>query len=317
MAIVAAAAFLSAAMKAPYTGTWLLIEFSAQGVWKEDLFAALKGDFSRLVKSKLAIGMLLPMVLAVFGSMVSFNWWMSPGKKRRQPKMKRRSSSHLARNDDLDLRADWEQASKIDNSTRSSGFSCFRIGLLTNTFFTVVAATIYRRPHMVSIAAYVGTLVSAIASIADCCYRLGRRRTSWAGLGVSGQVQPFLSDQDPSESVRRTMSSSTAWTVAQVCRDLTYTAGLGTFGATIPLMPWKLKLAEDPYEAIAVSILVSVLATAQAATIDAHLPYGLINLPAHKGLRRLAVARQAATACAVGLFGVVVGELYIRFCCER
>eukprot|EP00930_Biecheleria_cincta_P096497 TRINITY_DN88337_c0_g1_i1.p1 TRINITY_DN88337_c0_g1~~TRINITY_DN88337_c0_g1_i1.p1 ORF type:complete len:843 (-),score=124.95 TRINITY_DN88337_c0_g1_i1:73-2601(-) len=68
MSVIAAAAFLAVGMRAPWTGIWLLVEFSAQGVRRQDLLAALHCDFDGLVKSKAALGMLLPMALAVVGA---------------------------------------------------------------------------------------------------------------------------------------------------------------------------------------------------------------------------------------------------------
>eukprot|EP00927_Polykrikos_kofoidii_P046671 TRINITY_DN40831_c0_g1_i1.p1 TRINITY_DN40831_c0_g1~~TRINITY_DN40831_c0_g1_i1.p1 ORF type:complete len:844 (+),score=134.99 TRINITY_DN40831_c0_g1_i1:127-2658(+) len=74
MAIVAAAGFLAAAMKSPATGLWLIVEFSAQGVRREDLAKLLRLDPSGIIASKLAIGVLLPCSICVFFAMGSFGW---------------------------------------------------------------------------------------------------------------------------------------------------------------------------------------------------------------------------------------------------
>lgn len=68
MSVIAAAAFLAVGMRASWTGVWLLVEFSAQGVRRQDILAFLQGDIDVLVKSKCALGMLLPMALAVVGA---------------------------------------------------------------------------------------------------------------------------------------------------------------------------------------------------------------------------------------------------------
>lgn len=71
MSVVAAAAFLSVAMNSPVTGLWLLMEFSAQGVGLEDLLAVFRGDMHPLVASKMAMGMLIPMTIAVLCATLS------------------------------------------------------------------------------------------------------------------------------------------------------------------------------------------------------------------------------------------------------
>jgi len=68
MSVVAAAAFLSVAMKSPVTGLWLLVEFSAQGIGFDDIAAVFRGDLNGIEASKAAMGMLIPMALAVLGA---------------------------------------------------------------------------------------------------------------------------------------------------------------------------------------------------------------------------------------------------------
>lgn len=71
MSVISAASFLSVAMMSPWTGLWLLVEFSGQGVAKNDLFDACRGDIDGLIRSKLAIGMLVPMILSVFSGNIA------------------------------------------------------------------------------------------------------------------------------------------------------------------------------------------------------------------------------------------------------
>jgi H+/Cl- antiporter ClcA len=68
MSIVAAAAFLSVMLKSPMSSLWLMMEFSAQGVYQEDLVALLHGDYHGIVNSKLMIGMMLPLGIAIIGA---------------------------------------------------------------------------------------------------------------------------------------------------------------------------------------------------------------------------------------------------------
>jgi len=65
MSVVSAAAFLAVAMNSPVTGLWLLMEFAAQGVGKEAFLAVFRGDLEPLWHSDGAIGMLIPMTIAV------------------------------------------------------------------------------------------------------------------------------------------------------------------------------------------------------------------------------------------------------------
>jgi len=71
MSVVASAAFLAVAMRSPVTSLWLLVEFSAQGIGRNALVALFRGNVSGLLASKLAIGMLLPMSIAVAGAMLA------------------------------------------------------------------------------------------------------------------------------------------------------------------------------------------------------------------------------------------------------
>ncbi|CAE7610019.1 unnamed protein product [Symbiodinium natans] len=65
MSVVSAAAFLAVAMNSPVTGLWLLMEFAAQGIGTEAFLAAFQGDLAKLRQSDGAVGMLIPMTIAV------------------------------------------------------------------------------------------------------------------------------------------------------------------------------------------------------------------------------------------------------------
>jgi len=77
IAIIAAAGFLAAAMRSPVSGLWLMIELSAQGVYREEFMALAKGDPCPLLKSKFAVGMLVPMTIAAAAASMSFKLVMS------------------------------------------------------------------------------------------------------------------------------------------------------------------------------------------------------------------------------------------------
>jgi len=71
--VITAAAFLASATKSPLTGLWLVVEFTAQGVGRDAFLALLGGDLKPLAKSRLGLGMLIPMGTAVMGATLSFD----------------------------------------------------------------------------------------------------------------------------------------------------------------------------------------------------------------------------------------------------
>jgi len=91
MSIIAAAAFLSIMLKSPVSSLWLMMEFAAQGVRQEDLMALLHGDYQGLVQSKLCVGMLLPLGIAIATANgttkvvnLVYAWMWPPKVKQRQ-----------------------------------------------------------------------------------------------------------------------------------------------------------------------------------------------------------------------------------------
>lgn len=71
--VITAAAFLASATKSPLTGLWLVVEFTAQGVGRHAFLAAFCGDLTPLMRSRLGMGMLIPMGTAVMGATLIFD----------------------------------------------------------------------------------------------------------------------------------------------------------------------------------------------------------------------------------------------------
>jgi H+/Cl- antiporter ClcA len=63
-AIIAAAGFLSAAIRSPVTGLGLMIELSGQGMYREEFVALIRGNPTPLMESNFAVGMLVPMAIS-------------------------------------------------------------------------------------------------------------------------------------------------------------------------------------------------------------------------------------------------------------
>eukprot|EP00927_Polykrikos_kofoidii_P049830 TRINITY_DN43842_c0_g1_i1.p1 TRINITY_DN43842_c0_g1~~TRINITY_DN43842_c0_g1_i1.p1 ORF type:complete len:856 (-),score=143.94 TRINITY_DN43842_c0_g1_i1:28-2562(-) len=128
MAVVAASGFLAAAMKSPATGLWLLVEFSAQGVRREDIVKLFYLDPSGLVASKLAVGALVPCSICVFLAMYSFRFasgirfqHVVPVPPVQEPLLEGRTSqdgdeSVCHSNDDLDLDPHHVQEHQVTSS---------------------------------------------------------------------------------------------------------------------------------------------------------------------------------------------------------
>lgn len=148
MSIVCAAAFLSVTMNSPVTALWLLVEFSAQGIRVDDMLLLLQGDVSGITRSKLALGMLVPMTIAVLGAQLGLKYGVVLAEllfpKRSQavkPKAfvstKRRKSAWSLdfKQSDDDNQDDGPVV--LDEVSKVACFSCFRAGLLLNTFLTV------------------------------------------------------------------------------------------------------------------------------------------------------------------------------------
>merc|ERR1740123_1007464 len=167
MAIICSAAFLAAAMKAPITAMFLILEFSDQGIAQHDLVACFHGDFSGLLRSKLAAGMVLPLVVAIAGAMWSSKLCLSrPAVPKLYSPCLRRSNATLenlyVHSQDLDL---GHQHDKLDfaESTKEFAFVCFRRGLLLNTVLTITAGCVAPTRHRdVTIVSLIGIALSTV-----------------------------------------------------------------------------------------------------------------------------------------------------------
>jgi len=185
MSVVGAAAFLSVTMSSPVTGLWLLVEFSAQGIRRNDLLLLLKGDFSGIVLSKLAVGMLVPMTIAVVGAQLALKYgaqlaeYASEAAVKKTPSaaIRRTMSSRRKSSWDMDIKAtdddNHDDDAVLDEVTKASCYACFRAGLLTNTFVTVGIAAAVPACHgedtQVSID---GVLVAAVLGLCVWCYKV-------------------------------------------------------------------------------------------------------------------------------------------------
>lgn len=146
MSVVCAAAFLSVTMNSPVTALWLLVEFSAQGIRCDDMLLLLQGDASGIVRSRLALGMLVPMTIAVLGAQLGLKYGVvlnelffpkkPPAVKKTVSTKKKNSSWSLDFKPSDDDNQDGDHV-VLDEVSKVACFPCFRAGLLLNTFLTV------------------------------------------------------------------------------------------------------------------------------------------------------------------------------------
>jgi len=145
MSVVCAASFLSVTMNSPVTALWLLVEFSAQGVRRDDMLLLLQGDTSGIVRSKLALGMLVPTTIAVlgaqlglkYGAVLSELFFPKEPPAAKKPATKRRKSSYSLDFKSSDDDNQFSDGVVLDEVSKVACFACFRAGLLLNTFLTV------------------------------------------------------------------------------------------------------------------------------------------------------------------------------------
>merc|ERR1711924_238497 len=135
-------------MRSPVTALWLLVEFSAQGIDRDDLIMLLRFDISGLVRSKLAIGMLLPMIIAVGGAVFSIKTADNMLDKLRQRMPRRRTlpqelhqrNNMRMKSFDLDIQdaeTEFDDPLHLNDYEQHVCLTCFRTGLLVNTCLTV------------------------------------------------------------------------------------------------------------------------------------------------------------------------------------
>eukprot|EP00930_Biecheleria_cincta_P043186 TRINITY_DN29680_c0_g1_i1.p1 TRINITY_DN29680_c0_g1~~TRINITY_DN29680_c0_g1_i1.p1 ORF type:complete len:807 (+),score=150.47 TRINITY_DN29680_c0_g1_i1:89-2509(+) len=184
MSVVGAAAFLSVTMNSPVTGLWLLVEFSAQGIRRDDLLLLLKGDFSGIILSKLAVGMLVPMTIAVLGAQLALKYGAQLAeyasaeavkKAPASPALKRQTSARRKSSWDIDIKATdddhHDDDAVLDEVTKASCYACFRAGLLANTFVTVGIAAAAPACHEEDIQVSMGgVLVAAVLGLCVWSY---------------------------------------------------------------------------------------------------------------------------------------------------
>jgi H+/Cl- antiporter ClcA len=296
MCLVSAAAFLGAALQAPVTGLWLIIEFSAQGVDKFAFWSALHGDFKDLVESKLAVGVLLPMAIALYLSRRTFRW------------MNKRSR-HPLRTLDLDLGDDYDDISKY----KATGFSCFRAGLLLNSVITVGCAALDpRRVHRITLVSLVGFFGSTLLGFA----LLAHPRIAAATTGLQASLLDI-------ESSKHIGGCEAPWRRCKRRTKVVLLLLLSTAtGAAMPAVPWVLRVwapyqirnvVLDSHDALSggllalfVSVGGAILATAMAAAIGTTDETRLREVLSH-------VRTTALIILLVGVVGFGVSFLAERF----
>mmetsp|Transcript_49626 Transcript_49626/g.89832 ORF Transcript_49626/g.89832 Transcript_49626/m.89832 type:complete len:737 (+) Transcript_49626:88-2298(+) len=277
-AMVGAAAFLAAMMKAPVTSVVLLMEFSAQGLRSEDLAPLLRGDpMGFLVESKLAIGMWLPMAIAVTGATFTHKC-LQPKKKRswmkRMPTLTVRDYSAAK---DLDVQGEFHEV-RLNNLTKDACLKCFQTGLLANACLTVGVGAMMPESHdKVTAISAVGVPLAAVVAFAM----------------YMQNMESSTIDDCPLLSVYSMHSLPRAMTKHSMSRGLAIVCAV--CGASMPLFPWSLQMWRDTHStltALVASISCAVVASACGATIDVMHPHvGQIRNRFEKtGQRRAAVA---------------------------
>jgi len=291
-AMVGAAAFLAAMMKAPVTSAVLLMEFSAQGIRREDLLALLHGDPTGVIESKLAVGIWLPMAIAVTGA-TWMHRWLQPKKKRSWiAKMPTLTVRDYAAAKDLDVQGDYNEV-RLNNLTKDACLKCFQTGLLANACLTVGVGAMMPESHSKVIAiSAVGVPLAAVVAIAMYLQNME---------SSSVDESPLLSVYS-SHSLRVLSKHSLSRGLA---------IAFGALGASMSLFPWSLHMWQDSTDEITTlvaSITCAVVASSCGATIDAMSPHvGQIRNRFEKtGQRRKAVAtHNLVTATAIGTSFIV------------
>lgn len=264
MSIIAAASFLSVAMTSPVTGLWLLVEFSGQGISREHIWAALRyGDFSGIMASHAAAGMLVPMITAValgtYAVKAAGNFWdfiRPPPPKSTKPPSTPRPVSHdldLPEHDDED-----ERHIHLSYDEIHGLFICFRAGLITNTLITVcMGSALLVCPEKVTRVSMYGILASLIAGIIGWIVisirsKGNRAYTQMRQTGTELHIHP----EEDSELHHHHYSSHD---LSHDCRHNAYggvcAVALAVLGSLAPLTPWVTKVWDingDIYALVAV-----------------------------------------------------------------
>jgi len=225
MAIISAAAFLSASMKCPFTGLFLVLEFAGQGV-AMDAFTDLLPptlDPSKLLESKLAMGMILPMAIAITGSMLTLKV-ISNCLIRAHGVSQGSSDAGSAVGGQFG-----GEAILVDlgPTNTKACVNSFRTGLLLNTALsTTVAAA---RPQAHDLVKWTGCVfgfgAAAVAGLVQ--WQLAWQRKE-------GRREMLLREQSglDTNSYKKAFSAVGA-------------LSFGVVGAAVPMMPWLLDLYKD------------------------------------------------------------------------
>lgn len=301
-AMVGAAAFLAAMMKAPATSMVLLMEFSAQGLRSEDLAPLLRGDVvGFLTESKLAVGMWLPMAIAVTGATLTHEW-LQPKKNRTKPCSWTKRKPTLTVHDysvakDLDVQGDFQEV-RLSNLTKDACLKCFQTGLLANACLTVgVGAMMPERHDKVTAISAVGVPLAAVVAFAMYLQSTGSSSVDDCPL-----LSVYSSHNLPLAMTKHSMSRG----LAILCAVL---------GSSMPLYPWSLQMWKETHNggliALVASISSAVSASACGATIDAMNPHiGQIRNRCEKsGQRRAAVVTHSFVTFTAIFASFVVGYL--------
>jgi hypothetical protein len=313
-AAISAAAFLAIGISSPVTAFALIMEFSAQAVRREDLIAALQGNFAPLFHSKFAIGMIVPMATSVIMAQLTntvmsalykkLQECLTPVQKKRCSRQQARLKSRKSFNLDFpDSDSHHDEIFHLDKHTQHACFVCFRAALLVNTCLTMAVASAMPTNHelIFRLSAYGILLALSVCLVIwlwMCC-RANPTRTvgsdKWAVLAGS-----------PEESLNTS------------CRHVAFATLLTMFcalmGAAVPVTPWAMQVAQQvtwhtqsmDWVVLLATSLAAIAATAYAAALhnaDAELPS-----EAHVGYYAFVTALAAGAAGALGLAYGVFGQ---------
>jgi len=300
-------------MRAPLTGIWIMVEFSAQAVDWTVLQRCLRGDLGAIFDSKLALGMLLPMGIAVFGAC-----HVSRLMEGKQALAERQDGGSNLRQVRFDL----------DECTQDGCFTCFRIGILFNLFITICMAAAQDDHNSVVMASFAGSILSSAISVILWIRKARKVRQH--------SPSSFLNAELLNESPTENQSAMRVRLGADLGSGALVVAVCSVSGALAPFLPWALCTGfameqitlkgktywiSEPFQlsypdtALIVTVAFAHAMIALVAQADAQYPkVGFIREPAHRGLRRYKIILDhcACGLSAVGayLFGTMLRALW-------
>lgn len=299
IATISAAAFLSAILKAPVTGSLLMMEFTGQAIRREDLEQLIfRGDPAGVLHSNLAVGMLLPIAVAVFLSGRSFRWAMRPVKRpgtAPAPATMLSSGSQRGMGHDLDIGHEFDnEGIELDVSTKEAIFNRFRRGLLLNTSITLCSATylwqLGDKHGIVGVISLAGVALATTMEIAV-----------WLRRGC--QLNKPLTIEEP-------LLAFAAVGRRRRLRAVSLTSLWAALGAAAPLTPWALRIYkfEHGWElALASSVLCATAAEAACASLDVKKSYGALLAAPHTGQRSHFVRRKVFETLMFATVAILAG----------